>query len=408
MQSFYHLRILSEFLNPRKMKRIYIIILSILLLGTAFASPKASVPGSNDSGIYNPEIIYAGDTVIIKIGDGSEIFIVTKSKEEIQKLSEYDLNAIIADLQESIEAAEDNTVYLEMEDLSGEKYLKESPEQRPSYEPEENLTFEERMERFENRMEQFEDKMDELDGDGNSNNWHNDNSSSSSSSSSGVQFNKSNSNRGTSYSFNIDFGINNYLEDGKFPDDNNALYAVKPFGSWNIAMNWVNSTHVGGPLYLEWGPGISWYNFKFENTDTRILKADDELIFYEAVDENSIKSKLVATYLNASIVPMLDFGRRNRGGRFTFMEKTSRGFRLGAGVYGGYRIGSRTKYVTKDDGNRERDKEKRNFYLNNWRYGVRVQMGYRGIDFFANYDLNDLFVENKGPQLNAFSFGIVL
>jgi len=39
---------------------------------------------------------------------------------------------------------------------------------------------------------------------------------------------------------------------------------------------------------------------------------------------------------------------------------------------------------------------------------LRFQMGYRGIDFYANYDLNELFVEGRGPQLNAFSFGFVL
>src|SRR5690606_434623 len=148
----------------------------------------------------------------------SEIVIVTKSKEEIQKLAEYDLNAIIADLQESIEEAEDSTLYLEMEDLSGEKYLKEQPAPHtadPSEPGDEQLSFEERMKRFEERMERFEDKMDQLD-EGNGQ-WEDDNSGTDSGTSSGVQFNKDNRNRGTSYSLNIDFGINNYLEDGKFP-----------------------------------------------------------------------------------------------------------------------------------------------------------------------------------------------
>jgi hypothetical protein len=133
----------------------------------------------------------------------------------------------------------------------------------------------------------------------------------------------------------------------------------------------VNSTHVAGPLYLEWGPGVSWYNFKFDNTDTRILKTDDGLEFKVAdPDVNSIKSKLVASYVNMSLVPMPDFGRRTHSGKFSFMDKNSRGFRFGIGGYGGYRIGSRTKFVVKDDGgDKEREKDKKNFYLNNWRYG---------------------------------------
>ncbi len=48
------------------------------------------------------------------------------------------------------------------------------------------------------------------------------------------------------------------------------------------------------------------------------------------------------------------------------------------------------------------------YYLNNLRYGARLQIGFRGVDLFANYDLNDLFSVKKAPELHAVSFGIVL
>jgi hypothetical protein len=35
-----------------------------------------------------------------------------------------------------------------------------------------------------------------------------------------------------------------------------------------------------------------------------------------------------------------------------------------------------------------------------------MQIGFKGTDFFFNYDMNELFAENKGPKLNAFSFGV--
>ena len=38
-----------------------------------------------------------------------------------------------------------------------------------------------------------------------------------------------------------------------------------------------------------------------------------------------------------------------------------------------------------------------NYYLNNIRYGLRAQIGFRGTDLFFNYDLNDLF--NSDPYL---------
>jgi hypothetical protein len=82
-------------------------------------------------------------------------------------------------------------------------------------------------------------------------------------------------------------------------------------------------------------------------------------------------------------------------------------FRIGAGPYVGYRIASRSKLVYSEDGDVEKEKDRDSFYLNNLRYGARLQLGFRSTDLFFNYDLNELFVEGKGPKLNAFSFGII-
>ena len=56
---------------------------------------------------------------------------------------------------------------------------------------------------------------------------------------------------------------------------------------------------------------------------------------------------------------------------------------------------------------REKDKDRDNLYLNNLRYGIRLQLGVRSTDFFFNYDLNELFATDKGPKLNAFGFGVI-
>lgn len=214
---------------------------------------------------------------------------------------------------------------------------------------------------------------------------------------------------GTTHDFSIDLGMNNWVEDGEFPNDNNAPYSVRPWGSWYVGLNAINDTHIGGPLHLEWGVGVSWYNFKFENEATRISEGNDVVVFSEApADIDSKKSKLTASFVNASLVPMLRFSeRRNRRRGWDRWDRFDNrgGFRIGAGAYAGYKISSYTKTVVDD---RNRDKDRDGFYLNNVRYGVRLQMGYRGVDIFANYDLNEVFVSNKGPQLNAFSFGVIL
>lgn len=206
-------------------------------------------------------------------------------------------------------------------------------------------------------------------------------------------------------SFNFDLGTNNYLSDGKFPDNDNALYAVRPWGSWYVAASSIQRTRLASKLFIEWGIGLSWYNFKFQKDNIQIIKDDTGIEFVEDIrDFNFRKSKLSASYVQASLIPIVDFGGHSRKTRL--WDGYNNSFRIGLGPYVGYRISSHSKIVYKD-GNREKDKERDGFYLNNFRYGLRLQLGYRSTDLFFNYDLNELFAEGKGPKLNAFSFGVI-
>jgi hypothetical protein len=220
----------------------------------------------------------------------------------------------------------------------------------------------------------------------------------------------------SSHVFNLELGFNNYLESGSFPDAEGADYSVKPWGSWYFA---VNSTHhfwVQGPLFLQWGKSISWYNFKFNDAGVRIRQTPEGTRF-EADDRslNEVKSKLTASYLNMNLIPMFDFSQRRRLIKsysyesFNITKYKTRGFRIGLGPYLGYRIGSHSKFVYKEGSfDREKEKERKSFNLSPWRYGLRLQGGYKAVDFFFDYDLNPLFREDRGPNLNAFSFGILL
>jgi hypothetical protein len=206
-------------------------------------------------------------------------------------------------------------------------------------------------------------------------------------------------------STNVDFGMNNFLSNGKFPDASET-YSVRPWGSWFVGVSSVQRTRLGKNFFLEWGLGVNWYNFKFEDDATMIQK--DELGAHFVTDTRDVdhmKSKLTATYINATMVPMLDFGDRGRKTRI--WEGYRSEFRIGAGPYVGYRIYSKSKLVFEENGDKKKEKEHDSFYLNNIRYGLRLQLGFRSTDMFFNYDLNDLFTEGKGPNVNAISFGFI-
>lgn len=207
---------------------------------------------------------------------------------------------------------------------------------------------------------------------------------------------KSNKNR-YEHEFEFLIGLNNYLnKDNQFPDNTNEVYSVDPITSWTYGANSVHKLSFSSYFKLNFQFGLQWYNFAMAENQYKIVKGSEEVLFVNtndlATDISPTRSKLNITYLNFNLVPMIHTG------------KSSSSFRFGAGPYGGYRIGSKSKFKYDNDG---KDVSKKNFHLNNWRYGIKAQIGWKGIDLFATYDLNPLFIEDRGPELNAFSFGII-
>jgi hypothetical protein len=311
------------------------------------------------------------DTVMIKVGDASKVTFIIQNQKDLETLKKYDFQAVVTDLIKK----------LEERDTTANKVASETYLNKDSVETSETQKAE---------AEQSENWTTDDDDDDDDDNWHH----------------HERHHRGTYHSLNFDLGMNNYVTGNGFPDQDNSLYTVKPWGSWYVGINSVQRTRMANKFFLEWSLGVSWYNFKFENEKTQITKDDNSVIFSEnPLDVDFIKSKLTAAYVQAAIVPLIDFGA-GRKKPSIFNGRSSDAFRFGVGPYIGYRIDSYTKQVYELNDDKEKPKDHDNFYLNNLRYGLRLQVGFDDIDLFFNYDLNELYIENKGPKLNAFSFGV--
>jgi hypothetical protein len=200
--------------------------------------------------------------------------------------------------------------------------------------------------------------------------------------------------------FNVDLGVNNFLDaDGGIPSSDNA-YAVKGWGSWNVGLNWMAAQRISKGFYWNFGIGFQFYNFKFENRDFQAVRGDDQIEFLQRNDVDGFKSKISASYVTAMTMLELDFGKMNDNGD---------GLRVAVGPYVGYRLGGQSKYVYEELGGSGRRKDKQNtgLYLQNFRYGLRGEVGVGRVTFFSTYDLNELFQEGQGPALNPITFGIV-
>ncbi len=75
---------------------------------------------------------------------------------------------------------------------------------------------------------------------------------------------------------------------------------------------------------------------------------------------------------------------------------------ISGGLIGGVKIGSHTKVKHGDT----KDKDRSGFYINSFKYEATARIGYKGIALFANYSLNPLFEDGKGPKLTPFTVGI--
>lgn len=189
-------------------------------------------------------------------------------------------------------------------------------------------------------------------------------------------------------SLNLDIGVNTWINDASAP-------LVKPWGSWNVGINLQRQYKMGNNFSLNPALGVSWYNFKFEDRNLIAVKTAEEIEFQDFSDGTGAKSKISASYVNLSLIP-------------TFHSSNGK-FRFGVGPYAGLRIGGRGKFVYDDENSRSRKIfERSNMYANNFRYGGRVTLGISNVDLFVNYDLNEFFETNKGPRVNALSFGLIL
>jgi hypothetical protein len=321
----------------------------------------------------------AADSVIINVGESSKVIFAIGDKKDLETLKQYDFQAVINDLAAKLENGDTTKLA-----KPAEEYVKPTEETSELRKVEtDNTRDEDWDDSWERRQNQYRHEY------------------------------KSNSDREKRYygrrtrqSFNLDLGMNNYIGKGQVPDF--EPYTVKQWGSWYVALNSTERTRMGRTFFLEWGAGVSWYNFKYENEAIRMAMDSVGVSFTPAVsDVEYVKSKLTAAYINVFAIPVFDFGGNSRKAMF-FDGHHSESFRVGLGPYMGYRVDSYSKSVIKADGEKHKDHSHQNYYLDNLRYGLRLQIGFRDADIFINYDLNELYTAGKGPKLNAFSFGITL
>lgn len=334
------------------------------------------------------------DSIIVTFGDRTRLIIYGENRQELEKIMKYDLNALLKDLKVRLDTTAADTTYLR-EEFDGNKYLK-----NPGSEVEKDYV------RIGLRGIHIKDGDTRVSIDGKGvvvKDRDEVVSSDSTYRRVGKRFHrKSWGGSSPRKGFNVALGLNTYGTNEATPGFDKASYDLKPFGSRFISLGYVASANLirgeGARLHLDFGIDFSWYNMMYDGDNT-IEKTEDGVEFNDVLNDQGQrvevrKSKLVVPYANLSIMPTLSFSR-------SFISYIS------AGAYGGYRLGSYTK--VRKVGTKDVDHDRRNFYVEDLRYGLAAEIGIRNFpDFFVNYDLNNLFEANRGPSVRMLSFGVRL
>ena len=202
----------------------------------------------------------------------------------------------------------------------------------------------------------------------------------------------------------VDLGLNalvNQKAQNTTPGDQLNAVDLRTEGSRyvNIGLNW--DPRLGGkrsPLSLTIGPEFAFNSYMLSGNNKWVNSNGRTNVVRETNGRQYQKSKLGTSSVNLPV--MLRLQLRDAHYRPTFL--------VGAGGFVGYRIKSWTKLKYTSEGTTYKDKEDGSYNMENFQYGLQGTIGYRDLELFAKYNMNNLFKAGAGPDTQVLSFGLRL
>jgi hypothetical protein len=216
-----------------------------------------------------------------------------------------------------------------------------------------------------------------------------------------------NSNRFKGHWDGISFGYNGFLNKRQQmtlsdPEDRFLSLNNNPTKSMNINIHFcqVGQKIVGNTFGLVTGLGIEFNNYFFENNNSirkdsiGVIVADNS---YKDAGIQLDKSKLALMYFTIPV--MFEF-------QFPSSSSSDKKLWIAGGVTGSIKLNSHTKVVYKENGQKQKDKNRDDFNISALRYGFIGRAGYGHFYVYGNYYPSQFFEKDMGPEVYPFSIGI--
>ncbi|MBA4152959.1 hypothetical protein [Flavobacterium sp.] len=215
---------------------------------------------------------------------------------------------------------------------------------------------------------------------------------------------KSKSERRTTSQFVFAFGLNNLITDG----DSNSLENsdFKTWGSnffeWGFTFN-TRILKENNLLHIKYGLSLMYNNLR--PTDNRYFVKDGDVTELQTFDRDLNENKFRNSMVVLPVHLEFDFTPKTVGDDGVSKFRTHKSVRLGVGGFGGLNYQSTQKLRYEEDDIRIKNKQKGDFNVSTFVYGLSGYLGYGSTSLYVKYNLNSLFKDNPIDQ-NNISLGL--
>lgn len=209
--------------------------------------------------------------------------------------------------------------------------------------------------------------------------------------------------RRTTSQFVFAFGLNNVITDGENLEDSDYRVWGSHFYEWGITYN-SRILKNNNLLHAKYGLTLMYNNLR--PTDNRYFVKNGNQTNLETSAIHLDDSRFRNVYLTAPLHLEFDFTPKklSKDGTKTYFN-THESIRLGIGGYSGIRIKSKQLLHYEENGDDVKSKQKGDFNVSNFNYGLSAYLGYGQTSLYVKYDLNPMFKHNNIDQNNV-SLGI--
>lgn len=199
----------------------------------------------------------------------------------------------------------------------------------------------------------------------------------------------------TTSQFVFALGVNRLVVDDKI--DHDSFEDRSDFYEWGFSFN-SRVFKNNNLLHIKYGLSLQYNNLRPENNRKFVTTADGQTVL-EDTDINFKVSRF--RYVNL-VIPVhleLDFTPKEVNGDVTYFPSQN-SVRIGFGGYAGVNVKEKQILKYTDDDHKVKHKEKGDFNVNDFTYGLSAYVGYGPVALYAKYDLQPVFANNAVDAQN--------